>query len=117
MSWVFANGPGDRGPIPGRVIPKTQIMVLDAALVNTQSYKVVIKDKVERSREWSDAFLYTSVVAIEKGAFGSPLTTVAKFTIIDLIDEELLFLLTKFSSMALGWLHYLMLISDHPSKQ
>ena len=22
--WVFANGPGDRGSIPGRVIPKTQ---------------------------------------------------------------------------------------------
>ena len=24
---VFANGPGDRGSIPGRVIPKTQKMV------------------------------------------------------------------------------------------
>ena len=24
MSRVFANGPGDRGSIPGRVIPKTQ---------------------------------------------------------------------------------------------
>ena len=24
MSRVFACGPGDRGPIPGRVIPKTQ---------------------------------------------------------------------------------------------
>ena len=24
MSWVFANGPGDRGSIPGRIIPKTQ---------------------------------------------------------------------------------------------
>ena len=24
MSRVFANGPGDRGSIPGQVIPKTQ---------------------------------------------------------------------------------------------
>ena len=24
MSKVFANGPGDRGSIPGRVIPKTK---------------------------------------------------------------------------------------------
>ena len=35
---VFANGPGDQGSIPGRVIPKTQKMVLDAALLNTQHY-------------------------------------------------------------------------------
>ena len=28
---VFANGPGDRGSIPGRVIPNTQKMVLDAS--------------------------------------------------------------------------------------
>ena len=39
MSRVFANGPGDRGSIPGRVIPKTQKMVLDAALLSTQHYK------------------------------------------------------------------------------
>ena len=31
---VFANGPGDLGSIPGRVIPKTQKMVLDASLLN-----------------------------------------------------------------------------------
>ena len=39
MSRVFANGPGDRGSIPGRVIPKTQKMVLGVALLNTQHYK------------------------------------------------------------------------------
>ena len=39
MSRVFANGPGDRGSSPGRVIPKNQNMVLDAALLNTQHYK------------------------------------------------------------------------------
>ena len=48
---VFANDPGDLGSIPGRVIPKTQKMVLDAALLNTQHYKVRIKGKVEQSRE------------------------------------------------------------------
>ena len=48
---VFANGPGDLGSIPGRVIPKTQKMVLDASLLNTQHYKVRIKVKVEQSRE------------------------------------------------------------------
>ena len=48
---VFANGPGDLGSIPGRVIPKTQKMVLDASLHNTQHYKVRIKGKVEQSRE------------------------------------------------------------------
>ena len=48
---VFTNGPGDLGSIPGRVIPKTQKMVLDASLLNTQHYKVRIKGKVEPSRE------------------------------------------------------------------
>ena len=51
MSRVFANGPGDRGSILGRVIPKTQKMVLDAALLNTQHYKLSIKGKVEQSKE------------------------------------------------------------------
>ena len=49
MSRVIANGPEDRGSIPGRVIPKTQKMVLDAALLKTQHYKVKIKGKVEQS--------------------------------------------------------------------
>ena len=61
MSRVFANGPGDWGSIPGRVIPKTQKMVLDASLLNTQHYKVRIKGKVEQSREWSSTLAYTSV--------------------------------------------------------
>ena len=32
VSRVFANGSGDQGSIPGRVIPKTQKMVLDVSL-------------------------------------------------------------------------------------
>ena len=56
---VFANGPGDQGSIPGRVIPKTLRMVLDVSLLNTQHYKVRIKGKVEQSRERSSALPYT----------------------------------------------------------
>ena len=37
---LFTNGPGDQGSILGRVIPKIQKMVPDAALFNTQYYKV-----------------------------------------------------------------------------
>ena len=58
---VFANGPGDLGSIPGRVIPKTQKMVLDASLLNTQHYKVRTKGKVEQSRERISALPCTSV--------------------------------------------------------
>ena len=61
MVRVFANGPGDLGSIPGRVIPKTQEMVFDAILINTQHYKVRIKGKVEQSRERSSDLPYTSV--------------------------------------------------------
>ena len=58
---VFANGPGDLGSIPDRVIPKTLKMVLDISLLNTQQYKVRIEGKVEQSRERSSTFPYTSV--------------------------------------------------------
>ena len=51
MSREFSNGPGDQGSIPGQVILKTQKIVLDAALPNTQHYKVRIKGKVEQARE------------------------------------------------------------------
>ena len=58
---VFANGPGDLGSIPGRVIPKTLKMELDTTLLNAQHYKVRFKGKVEQSREWSSALPYTLV--------------------------------------------------------
>ena len=58
----IANGPGDLGSIPGRVIPKTKKKkkkkkkkVLDASLLNTQHYKIRIKGKVKQSRERSSA--------------------------------------------------------------
>ena len=40
---VLANGLGDLGSIPGRVIPKTLKMVLDTSLLNTQQYKAHIE--------------------------------------------------------------------------
>ena len=58
MSRVFANGPRIRSSISGRFIPKTQKLVLDATLLNTQQYKVGIKGKVEQSREKSSALPY-----------------------------------------------------------
>ena len=58
---MFANGPGDLGSIPDRVIPKTLKMALDASLLNTLQYKVSIKGKVEQSMEWSIALPYISV--------------------------------------------------------
>ena len=54
MVRVFANCPGDVGSIPGRIIPKTLKMVLDTSTT-----------------------LHIDIVAIEKGAFWSPSTTVA----------------------------------------
>ena len=61
MVRVFANGPGDLGSIPGRVIPKTQKMLFDATLLNTQHYKIRIKGKVEQSKERSSSLPYTLV--------------------------------------------------------
>ena len=70
MGKVSANGQGDLDSIPGRVIPKTLKMVLDASLLSTQQYKVLIKGNVEQSRERSSTLsLHLDVVAIEKGAF------------------------------------------------
>ena len=78
MVKVLANGPGDLGSIPDRVIPKTLKVVLDTSLLSTRQYKVRIK--VEQSWERSNAHpLHLDVVAIEKGAVWSPSTTVANF--------------------------------------
>ena len=86
---VFANGPGDLGSIPGRVIPKTLKMELDTSLLNTQHYKVRFKGKVEQSWEWSSAPpLHLGVVAIEKGAFVSPSTMVANFTLLTYLNNK-----------------------------
>ena len=61
MVRVLADDLGDLSSIPSRVIPKTQKMVLDASLLNTQHYKVDLKGKVEQSRKRSSALPYTLV--------------------------------------------------------
>ena len=40
MVRVFANGQGDLGSIPDRIILKTQKLVIEATLLNTQHYLV-----------------------------------------------------------------------------
>ena len=47
--------------IPGGVIPNTRKMVVEASLLNTQHYKVWIKDKEDQYKELSSALPYTSV--------------------------------------------------------
>ena len=61
MSRVLADGLGDWGSIQGRVIRKTQKMVPDAALLDTQYYKIRIKSKVKQSKERSSALTHTTV--------------------------------------------------------
>ena len=39
---VFTNDPGDQGSISGQIISKTQKVVLDTSLLNTQQYKMWI---------------------------------------------------------------------------
>ena len=59
MVRVFANGLGDLGSIPGRVIPKTQKMILDAALLNIQHYKEQInpgKGVVPSPTPWCSSY-------------------------------------------------------------
>ena len=58
---LFANSLGDQGSILGQVIQKTQKMVLDTSLLNTQHYKVRIKSKMELSKERSNTLTYISL--------------------------------------------------------
>ena len=62
-------------------------MELDTSLLNTQYYKVRIKGK------WSNpgkgVALLLGVVAIGKGAFGSPSTTLTNFTYLHIINQSI----------------------------
>ena len=67
-------------------------MLLDAALLNIQHYKVGIKGKVKQSREWCSALPYhLGVVAIQKGSFGSSSTKVPTFYYIYMYTHNKLF--------------------------
>ena len=96
MSRVFTNGLDDWGSIPGWVKPKTQKMLLDSTLLNIQHYKERINGKEEQSREWNSApLLHLGMVAIEKGAFGSPSTKFANFTLLYFRNNRILYNLDK----------------------
>ena len=66
---LFANGLGDRVQsqvesyqrLKKKKKKKKKKIVLDAALLNTQNYKVRIKGKVEQSKEGSSTLPYTSM--------------------------------------------------------
>ena len=49
MSRVFTNGLGDQGSIPVQVIPKTQKMILDAALLCLTLSIIRFRSRVKRS--------------------------------------------------------------------
>ena len=59
MSRMFAYRSGDRGSIPGRVIPMTRKWYLMPPGLTLSNYKVCIKGKVEQTREWISALPYT----------------------------------------------------------
>ena len=49
MVRVLTNGTGDEGSMLGRVIPKTQKMILDAVLHNTQHYHIYLTPPLEQN--------------------------------------------------------------------
>ena len=73
---VFVNGPGYRGSIPGKVIPKTQKWYL----LNTQHYKVHINGKWSDPGKEAASPVSPGEVALKKGAIGSPSTTDGQLT-------------------------------------
>ena len=89
--------PGDLGSIPGHVIQKTLKMVLDTSLLNTQQYKVLSRASGEIQWKKSHHPLHLGVVAIEKGAFSSPSTTVVNLYI--LASSECIYIYIYISSL------------------
>ena len=79
MVLELANGLRDRGSITGLVIPKTQKMLSDDSLLNTQHYEVRTKSKRSNPEKGIALSRHLGVWAIEKEAFGSPSTTISQF--------------------------------------
>ena len=76
MVRVFANGPEDWGPIPGRDIPKTQKMVLmpSSLTLSIKRYGSRVSGAIQ-GKEYCSSF-HLSVITIEKRVFRSLLTAV-----------------------------------------
>ena len=79
MSKVFAYSLEDRGSIPGRIIPNTQKMEPDTELFNTLI--IMYRSRVKWNNPWNGVAppLHLDVIAIEKGALGSPSAKVTNF--------------------------------------
>ena len=71
---------GYLGSITGRAIPDTQKMILDSSLNYSHHYHVRIKSKRSNLRKEVVPSIHTSVVAIEKVAFGRPIYIFFKYT-------------------------------------
>ena len=73
------NDLGDWSWIPGRVIPKTQKIVLNTSLLYTKHYKVRVKGKVEQSSERSVPSHTPKCCSYWKGSLRSSPITAANF--------------------------------------
>ena len=76
MGRVFDIVPVDQDSIPDRITPKTQKMVLDVSLLNTIRYRSRVSGVIQEMELHPP--LHIGVVAIEKKAFGWPLSTVGQ---------------------------------------
>ena len=74
---VFANAPGDRGSIPGRIIPKTQKWYLRFSSLTLSIIRCGLRVKWSNRGKGVAPPLHFGVVAMEKGANVSSTTTVA----------------------------------------
>ena len=80
MVRVFANGPGDRGSIPVRVITKTQKWYWIPRCSTLGIVRYVSRVKWSYPGKLIVAFTPPRCIANVKGAFGSPSTTVTNVT-------------------------------------
>ena len=105
MSRVLVNGQRDQRSIPGRVISKIQKMILNAALLNNQHYKVRIKNQVEQSREGVAPFPTPRCSSYLKGSLWVTLTFRERTMRGNLIEafktEEFLLMVDIFSILLL----------------
>ena len=76
MFRVIANGPGNRGSIPGRVIPKNQLTTPFLTFNNIR-YESRVSGAIQGKERPPPHF---GVVAIEKGPFVLPSATVCQLT-------------------------------------
>ena len=77
---VFAKGSGDKALIPGRVIAKTQKWHLIRPYLILSIIRYVSKVKWNNPEKGEHPAVHFGVVAIEKGAFESPPTTISNIT-------------------------------------